>query len=140
MNKFSIDFDIKVKDFVFYNEFLIKGKNQVSSGWQKVKFNHFANWDVSKSLINENERSVKFHFKLIMEPDFGEMIIEGNCTIESPEQHKISFLLQNAPKPFNIVIEKFIVKNSYVRCEQFAKEQKIPFPPAQFILRKFGIR
>ena len=75
-----------------------------------------------------------------MEPDFGEMIIEGNCTIESLEQFKISFLLQNAPKPFNTIIEKFIVKNSYIRCEQFAKEQKIPFPPAILILMKFGIR
>jgi len=52
MTKFSIDFNIKIKDFKFYDEILIKGKHKISPNWEKVRFDHNLSWDISKKLIN----------------------------------------------------------------------------------------
>jgi len=74
-----------------------------------------------------------------MQPDLGEMMFDGECILESPEQIKVSFIQQNAPHLLNNFVQKFLLKYSYINAEKFAKEQKIPFPPAKFILKKFGI-
>ena len=140
MSKFSIDFDIRIKDFKFSNEFLVKGKHKVSQNWQKVRFDHSLKWDIPKDLISKDEKRITFHFKLEMKPDIGEMMFDGECILESPEQRKVSFIQQNAPQILNKFVENFLLKYSYINAENFAKEQHLPFPPAQFILKKFGIK
>ena len=137
--KFSIDFDMRIKDFKFFNEILIKGKHKISKSWEKARFEHQAKWNISKSLISKGKRKINFQFKLKMQPDFGEIMFEGECTLESPEQAKISFVMQNAPQVLDNFAKNFILKFSFLNAEKFAKEQKILFPPVRFILRKLGI-
>ena len=139
MTKFAIDFDIRFKDYKFFDEILIKGKHQISANWQKVRFNHNLDWNISKDLVSQDERKIKFQFKLKIQPDIGEIMFKGECILESPEQGKISFIQHNAPQIMNSFIPKFLLKYSYINAEKFAKEQKIPFPPAELVLRRFGI-
>lgn len=140
MTKFTIDFDVRIKDFKFFDEILIKGKHKITSNWQKVRFNHNLNWDISEDLVNRDERKIKFQFKLKMQPDMGEIIFRGECILESPEQGKISFIQHNAPQLLNNFVHNFLLKYSYINAEKFAKEQKFLFPPAELILKRFGIQ
>ena len=137
--KFSAEFDMRIKDFKFFNEILIKGAHKISKNWEKTRFDHQAKWNVSKSLISKDKRKINFQFKLKMQPDFGKIIFEGECMLESPEQAKVSFVMQNAPHVLDNFVKNFILKYSFLNAEKFAKEQKIPFPPTRFILRKLGI-
>jgi len=142
MIKFTIDFDIRIKDFKFFEEILIKGKHNPSftSNWQKINFDHNIKWDISKHLINIDERKIKFQFKLKIRPDLGEIMFKGECILESPEQEKISFILHNSPQLLNKFVSKFLLKYSYINAEKFAKEQKLLFPPIVLILKRFGIQ
>lgn len=138
LKKTSIEFDIKVRDFKFSDDFLLRGTFKPTPKWTKIQFQHFTNI-LGYNLISSNERKVKFQFRLVMRPDLGEINFEGECIIESPEQNKIGFLIQNASQPLIKFLEPFILKNCYYHAEKFAKQEKIHFPSAKEILKKIGI-
>jgi len=136
--KRSIDFDVKFRDFKFSDEFLLRGTFRPTRDLTKIQFQHFIDI-LGYHLISPNERNIKFHFRLVMRPDIGEINFDGECVLEAPEQNKIEFLIQNAPQPLRKIVDKFILKNSYYHAEKFAKQEKLQFPPAKEILKKFGI-
>ncbi len=128
MVKKSIEFDIKVKDFKFSNENFFKGANIIKSNlWKKVAFTHRID-NLKSKLINQRERVFGFHFTLEMKPDLGEINFDGECILESPEQNKVNYLLQNAPDIIKNFITSFILKYSYQNAEKIGKNEKIPFP------------
>ena len=137
MSKRSIEFDIKFKDFRFSDEVLMKGTFKPTSEFIKVQFKHFINI-LSHNLINIRKRKIKFHFRLIMRPDIGEINFDGECILESPQQNIIHSVITT--KPLRRIIDPFILKNSYYHAEKFAKQEDFSFPPAQEILRGFGIK
>ena len=65
MKKFSIDFDIKFRDFKFSDEVLLRGTFRPTLKWTKVQFQHFIDV-LNYNLISHSERKIKFHFRLIM--------------------------------------------------------------------------
>ncbi|TET00484.1 MAG: hypothetical protein E3J90_03940 [Promethearchaeota archaeon] len=139
MAKKSIEFDIRFKNFTFDDEVLMKGTFKPTSGFTKVQFQHYIDI-LSYKLINIRERKVRFHFRLIMRPDIGEINFNGECILESPQQNKINFVIKTIPKPLRLFMDNFIVKYSYFHAEVFAKQENFPFPPAQGILRGLGIK
>ena len=138
MGRRSVDFDVKFKDFKFSDEFLLRGTFKTTLNWTKIQFQHFIDI-LGYHLISPNERKIKFHFRLVMRPDIGEINFDGECILESPEQNKIEFLIQNAPQPLRKIVDTFILKNSYYHAEKFAKQEKLQFPSAKEILKKFRI-
>lgn len=138
MTKRSIEFDVKIKDFKFSDEVLLRGTFGQPSGFTKVQFQHFIDL-LSYNLINTRERKIKFHFRLVMRPDIGEINFDGECVLVSPQQNKINFVIKAIPKPLRIFIDNFILKYSYYHAEKFAKQENFPFPPAQELLKRFGI-
>lgn len=138
MTKRSIEFDIKIKDFKFSDEVLLKGTFRPSSELLKFQFQHFIDI-LSYKLINARERKIKFHFRLVMRPDVGEFNFDGECVLESPQQNKINYAIKAIPKPLRIFIDNFILKYSYYHAETFAKQENFFFPPAQVLLRRFKI-
>ena len=135
----SIDFDVKFKDFKFYDEFLLRGTFKPTRNLTKLQFQHFIDI-LSYHLISPNERKIKFHFRLVMRPDIGEINFDGECILESPEQNKIEFLMQNAPQSVRKIVDNFLLKYSYYHAEKFAKQENFLFPPAKEILKRFGIK
>ena len=138
LTKISIDFDIRFKDFRFSDEVLMRGTFKPTPEFTKVQFQHYVDI-LSYDLINIRERKIKFHFRLIMRPDIGEINFDGECLLESPQQNKINFVIKTIPKSLRSFMDKFIVKNSYFHAEKFAQQEGFPFPPAQGILREYGI-
>lgn len=134
LGKRSIEFDIKFKDFKFTDDFLLKGTFKTTPILTKVQFQHIIN-NLNYKLISSTERKLSFHFRLIMRPDLGEINFDGECIIESPEQNKIAFMIQNAPQPFRKLVDKWILKNCFYHAEEFAKKENFPFPPAEFLLK-----
>ena len=139
LTKRSIEFDIKIKNFKFSDDVLLKGTFKPTSGFSKIQFQHFIDI-LSYNLINTRERKIKFHFRLVMRPDIGEINFDGECILESPQQNKINFAIKTIPKPLRIFIDTFILKNSYYHAEKFAKQENFPFPPTQELLKRFGIK
>ena len=138
MSKKSVEFDIKFKNFIFDDEVLMKGTFKLTPAPIKVQFQHFIDIK-SYNLLNTRERKIKFHFRLIMRPDMGEINFDGECILESPHQNKIEFVIKTIPKSLRSIIDNFILKYSYYHAEVFAQQQNFPFPPAQGLLRNFGI-
>ncbi len=138
MGRRSIDFDIKFRDFKFSDEFLLRGTFKSTLNWTKIQFQHFIDI-LGYRLISPNERKIKFHFRLVMRSDLGEINFDGECILESLEQNKVEFLMQNAPQPVRKIVDTFILKNSYYHAEKFAKQENFLFPPAKVILKRFGI-
>lgn len=138
LKRSSIDFDAKFRVFKFSDEVLLRGTFKTTPKWTKVQFQHFID-NLGFNLISQNERKIKFHFKLVMRPDIGEINFDGECILESLEQNKIEFLIQNAPQPLRKLVDTFILKNSYYHTEKFAKQQNFIFPSAKEILRGFKI-
>ena len=137
LTKKSIEFDIKFKDFKFSDEVLMRGTFKPPTEFIKIQFQHYIDI-LSNKLINIRERKINFHFRLIMRPDLGEINFDGECILESPQQNKIHSVINT--KPFRSVMDKFFLKNSYYHAEKFAKQEAFSFPPAQQILRGFGIK
>lgn len=133
-----IDFYCKFRDFRFFDEVLLRGTFKPTKNLTKVQFQHFIDI-LGYHLITPNERKVKFHFRLVMRPDIGEINFDGECILESPEQNKIEFLIHNAPQPLRKVVDAFILKNSYYHAEEFTKQENFTFPSAKEILKRFGI-
>ena len=138
LGKKSIEYDSKFKDFTFSDEVLLRGTFKVTPTWTKVQFQHFIDI-LGYNLINPTERKIKFHFRLIMRPDIGEINFDGEFILESPEQNKIEFLIQNAPQPFRKLVDRWILKNSYYHAEKFAKRENFLFPSAKEMLKRFKI-
>ena len=137
--KGSIDFHGKYKDFKFSDEVLMKGTFKPKSKLTKLEFQH--NIEIlSSDLINVRERKVRFHFRLVMRPDVGEMNFDGECILESPQQNKIHFVINSIPKGLLIFMEKIILKESYYHAEKFAKQENFQFPPVQLILKMNRIK
>ncbi len=139
MSRKSIEFDAKVKNFKFFKETFFRGSNKIESKWKKIAFTHHIE-SIKSELINNQERKFHFHFTLEMKPDLGEINFDGEFILESPEQNKISFFLQNAPQALSQFYTPFILKNSYNNSEKIGKKEGLPFPPAKDILRRFGIK
>lgn len=137
--KKSIEFDIKIRDFKFYGDTFEKGSFRPTPIPAKIRFTHYINI-LGFGLINKTERKIKFHFKLEMNPDIGLINFEGECILESPQQHRIDFVIKNIPKPLRKFIDTFILKYSYYHAEEIAKLERIPFPPATFLLQGLGIK
>ena len=139
MAKKSIEFDIRFKNFTFNDEVLMRGSFKPTSEFVKAQFQHYIDI-LSYNLINIRERKIRFHFRLIMRPDIGEINFNGECLLESPQQNKINFVIKTIPKPLRMFMDKFILKNSYYHAEKFARQEGFSFPPAQGILRGLGIK
>ena len=138
MAKQSIEFDVKFKGFKFSDEFLLRGTFKSGLKWTKIKFHHSINI-VYFHRINTSERKIKFHFKLVMRPDVGEMSFDGECLLVSPEQNKIEFIMKNAPRVLGRLVDMFILKNSYLHAEIFAKQENFLFPPAKELLKRLKL-
>lgn len=94
---------------------------------------------LSYNLINTRERKIRFHFRLVMRPDIGEINFDGEFKLESPQQNKLNFVINAIPKPLRKILDTFILKNSYYHAQRFAKRENFPFPAVRELLRKFGI-
>lgn len=139
VSNFSVDVNMRIKDLTFFNEILVKGRHNFSRNWETVTFNHHIQWDISTDLITKDKRMITFLFGLKMLPNIEEMMFEGKCILKSPVQQNITFIHQNAPHVLDYFIYKFLLRNSYINAERFAKEQLIPFPPVKLILMRFGL-
>ena len=138
LGRISIDFSYKFRDFKFSDEFLLRGTYKPKVNWTKIQFQHFIDI-LGYHLISPNERKIRFHFRLVMRPDLGEINFDGECILESPELYKIEFLIKNKPQPIRKIIDTFILKNSYYNAEKFTKKENFLFPSAKEILKRFGI-
>jgi len=139
MVKKSIEFDIRIRDFRFYGDYFEKGTFRSTLVPAEIKFIHYIDI-LSFNLINKTERKIKFHFKLEINPDIGEINFDGECILESPQQDRINYVIKNIPKPLRQFIDNFILKNSYHYAEKIARAEHIPFPPAEFLLQNLGIK
>lgn len=72
---------------------------------------------------------VNFHYKLVMKPNIGEIVFDGNYTIYNPEKQKLAFVLQNAPKAIELILKKITYNKSIIHAEKIANENGIYFPP-----------
>ena len=122
MEEKTIVFNVNFKDFSFSDEVLLRGTFKPTQEFTKIQFEHFLDIKTYQ-LISLNERKIRFQFRLVMRPDIGEMNFDGECILESPDQNKIEFLMQNNPKPLRKIIDSFILKDSYYHAESFAKKE-----------------
>jgi hypothetical protein len=130
----SMEFDARVKNFKFSNEHFLKGANiSPPSRWKKIQLKHTLK-KMGHILINQRERKIDFRFTLEMHPDLGEVNFDGECILESPEQHKISFILQKIPKAMDKFLDPIIIKNSYYNAEKIWKKHDIKLPSVDKIL------
>lgn len=74
-----------------------------------------------------------------MKPTIGELHFDGNCILESPEQHKITFFVQNIPL-FSKLVSKAILKECYVNFSNIAKKEEFPYLPVQVFYKKYNIK
>lgn len=88
---------------------------------------HIKNLDCK--IINYTDGLVSYHYKLVMEPNIGEIVFEGNITIFNPESQKLAFVLQNAPKAIISIIKHITYNQSIIHAEKIANEYGIYFPP-----------
>lgn len=135
----SIEFDMKIRDFKFYGDSFKRGFFKPTPIPTKIRFTHYIDI-LGINLISKTERKIKFNFRLEMNPDVGEINFEGECILESPQQHRIDFVIKRIPKPLRKFIDTFILKYSYHHAEEIAKLERIPFPPAEFLLQGLGIK
>jgi len=137
----SIDINVNLtfKDFKFSDEVLLRGTFKPTKELTKIQYEHFLDI-LTYHLISINERKIRFQFRLVMRPDIGEINFDGECILESPEQNKIEFLMQNTPQPLRNIVDTYILKNSYYHAESFAKKENFPFLPVKELLIKFGIK
>ena len=140
MSKGSMEFDMMLTKFKFVNENCFRGAVKQTPDLKKVQFAYHIDRDVSQTLLNERERKIKFHFTLEMKPDLGEINFDGECILNSPEQNKVQFCLQNQFPPFLRFIDRIILKPCLENSEKIAKKNNIPFPPVDFFLRLSGKR
>lgn len=88
---------------------------------------HIKNLDCK--IISYTDGLVTFHYKLVMEPNVGEIIFDGNYTIYNPEKQKLAFVLQNAPKAIFPIIKHMTYNQSIIHAEKIANKYGIYFPP-----------
>lgn len=147
-HKFSLNTDFRVKSFNFY---LLKGKKKIphdyyflrgsfKSGDVIPKLNFKFSMKIKRDeLINQNNRMIYFRFYVSMEPTIGELHFDGDCLLESPEQHKITFFIQNV-QPFKELICKTILKECYIHFDNIANKEKIPHLPINVFYTKHDIK
>ena len=129
-----MEFDMQLKAFKFTKEFFFKGANKpTTSGLKKVRFTYYLD-KKGHVLVNPSERKIDFHFTLEMHPDLGEINLDGECVLESPEQQKIQFCLINQVPPFMRFIDKIILKKCYENSKKIAEKNNINFPPVDFLM------
>lgn len=122
----SIDFDMQVKDIHFFNEKF----SQKSEHPDKIMIEsltiHIKN--LNCKIFNFTHGKVYFHYKLVMDPDIGEISFDGNYTIFNPEKQKLAFIFQNAPKVVFSIIKHMTYNHSIKHAEEIANEYGIYFP------------
>ena len=79
-------------------------------------------------IMNYTDGLVSFHYKLVMEPNIGEIIFDGNYTIYNPEKQKLAFVIQNAPNTIFPIIKHITYNQSLKHAEKIANEYGIYFP------------
>ena len=136
LQKGSLRFNMNLKDFKFSDDVLLRGTTKLKSGSSaEMNFQHIITI-LSYDLMNVNERKIRFRFRLIMRPDVGEINFDGECILESLNQDKIHM----AFKLMINFIDRFLLQESYYHAEEFMKQENFLFPPANIILKKFGIK
>lgn len=123
---FSIDFGIQVKDVCFSNEKYIPKSNRSDKIAIQKLTGHIEN--LNCKILNYTDGKVDFHYKLVMEPNIGEIIFDGNITIYNPEKNKLRFVLTNAPKAFFPIIKHITYNQSLINAEKIANKYGIYFP------------
>ena len=139
MVKKSIEFDIEIRNFKFYGDISKKGTFKPTLIPTKIRFVHYINI-LSLNSINKTERKIKFHFRLVMNPNVGEISFDGECILESTQQDRVDFVIKNIPSPLRKFIDNHIIKYSYYNTEKIARLEHIPFPPTEFLLQGLGIK
>jgi len=125
--KHTVDFDIQVKDIFFSNKkYVPKTKNP-----EKIKIENLTGHieNLECKIMNFTDGLVTFHYKLIIEPNIGEIIFDGRYTIYNPEKQKLAFVMQNAPKTIIPMIKHMTYNHSFKYAEQIANNNGISFPP-----------
>ena len=135
-----MDIILKFKEFKFTKEFIFKGVNKITeSGWKKVKLVYHLDKKGQK-LINQHDRSFKFHFTLQLFPDIGEVNLDGECIVESPNQDKIEICMRENITPIIKFIDTNIIKNCIINSKKIFDKNKLPIPPVNIIFEKLKLR
>ena len=130
-------FEAEFKNFRFSHE-SITGVKIPSENQRKIKVAHIlGNFDYQT--LNETEIRVKFRFTVTITPEVGEYKFDGECILESPEQKKIQYLLNNYPGDLKHAVNKFLLKECYYYAEKLANSENFYFPSTQKILLSHGI-
>ena len=64
----------------------------------------------------------------------GKILIDGDCILYSTDQKTIELLIKGSP-PFRNRIEYTIYKHALPVIEEISKENGIPFPPYELLLK-----
>jgi hypothetical protein len=87
----------------------------------------------SRDLIDINDRLIKYTINFNINPNYGKILIDGDCILYSTDQKTIELLLERSP-PFRKRIEYTIYKHALPVMGEISKENEIPFPPFNLLL------
>ena len=127
ISRSSVEFDIQVKNVNFSNEKYIPKSEHP----EKIKIENLTGHieNLECKIINYSYGLVTFHYKLVMEPNIGKIVFDGNYTIYNPEKQKLALVLQNAPKAIESILKHMTYNQSIIHAEKIANDYRIYFPP-----------
>jgi tetratricopeptide (TPR) repeat protein len=123
-----------VKNFQFSDSSI---KGTFTQKDTSTKGNVHAQLDIlNYTMISENERKIRFHFKLETEPYIGAISFEGDFVLVSSDQLKINKLIQKDPNFLRKLTDKTILKQCFSHVEKVIGKKGPSFSLERIISHK----
>ena len=133
-------FDIKnfagFKEFIYYNEKIIPGKNScknIDNGNFDVKSDLY-----KPKILSKMSLLVQYHFIMKISPDIGKIEFDGQFILDS-FKNEIGYLLKNEQNKLKKVLQNVIAKDGIIHSEKIAKKYGIGFSAAK-VLKNLGLK
>lgn len=133
----KVNWNAHLKDHKQYNWKYFKGEEELKL-YQDLDY-HVMLEIKSRDLINIDDRLIKYTITFNINPNYGKILIDGDCILYSTDQKTIELLIESSP-PFRKRIEYTIYKHALPVMEEITKENGIPFPPYNLLLDSLGQR
>lgn len=124
------------KEFVYYNEQVIPGKN---SGKNLKNAEFYIKGDFHEpKILSKMRLYVPFHFRMKIIPEGGTIEFDGQFVMESNNK-KIGYLLDNEVENLKILLQHIIAKSGISYAEKIGKNYRIGFS-SEIIFKKLGLK